>query len=84
VAPDQFDAFDEPGYVKIAWTLRADPTGFNKSLFCTETRAATTDHAARVKFRLYWSLFSPGIVLIRRLLLKQLRDEAKRRAVSQV
>ena len=25
--PDEFAAFNQPGYVKIAWTLRADPVG---------------------------------------------------------
>jgi hypothetical protein len=36
---------------------------------CHETRVATTDAAAGAKFRRYWSCFSPGIVLIRWLLL---------------
>ena len=31
LAPDQFAAFDEPGYVKIAFSLRADPAGSNTS-----------------------------------------------------
>jgi hypothetical protein len=78
---EQFATFDEPDYVKIAWTLRADASGLNESLFRTETRAATTDQPARAKFRLYWFLFSPGIVLILGLLLKQLRAEAEGRAI---
>src|SRR5579864_3581047 len=41
--PDGFEAFHEPGYVKIAWTLRADPIDTSNSVFRTETRAATTD-----------------------------------------
>ena len=27
LAPEEFRAFHEPGYVKIVWTLRADPVG---------------------------------------------------------
>jgi hypothetical protein len=76
---DQFVAFNEPDYVKIAWTLRADPAGPNASIFRHETRVMTTDLGARVKFRRYWSCFSPGIKLIRCLLLVPLRNEAERR-----
>ena len=78
--PDEFVAFDEPGFVKIAWTLRADATTPHGSVFRTETRVATTDTAARARFRWYWARFSPGILLIRWLLLRPLRREAERRA----
>ena len=77
--PDQFAAFDEPGYVKIAWTLRAEPIGPAESLLRTETRAVATDHAAREKFRTYWSFLSPGIVLIRWALLRPVKIDAERR-----
>jgi hypothetical protein len=80
IAPDRFAAFDEPNYVKIVWTLRADSTGDRESIFRTETRVATTDAAARTKFRRYWALTSPGITLIRRLSLRPLKREAERRA----
>ena len=78
--PDEFAAFREPGFVKIAWTLRADPRGEGASTFRTETRVVATDPAARAKFRRYWSLASPGIVLIRRLMLGPVKREAERRA----
>ena len=78
--PDAFLAFEDPDYVKIVWTLRADPAGVNGSMFRTETRVMTTDAAARAKFRRYWSFFSPGIILIRRASLGPLKREAERRA----
>ena len=77
--PAEFSAFAEPGYVKIAWTLRADPAGPSESIFRTETRVMTTDAEARRQFRWYWARFSPGIVLIRRVLLGQVKREAERR-----
>jgi hypothetical protein len=80
--PDEFAAFNEPGWVKIAWTLRADPGGDGESMFRTETRATTTDAASRAAFRRYWSLFSPGIVFIRRVSLGLLKAEAERRAMT--
>ncbi len=78
--PDEFAIFDEPDYVKIVWTLRADPIGDSHSVFRTETRATATDAQARRKFRLYWSAFSPGIWLIRWLSLGPLRRDAEARA----
>jgi hypothetical protein len=80
IAPDRFASFDEPGYVKIVWTLRADPVSDHESIFRTETWVATTDAAARTKFRRYWALASPGISVIRWLSLDPLRREAERRA----
>jgi hypothetical protein len=78
--PDEFAAFAGPGFVKIAWTLRADPIGDDGSIFRTETRALATDATARARFRRYWAFASPGIALIRRLSLQPLRREAERRA----
>jgi hypothetical protein len=78
--PDEFTTFNEPGYVKIAWTLRADPTGTAGSVFRTETRAVATDAAARAKFRRYWSFLSPGIIVIRWLMLQPVKAAAERRA----
>ena len=80
VAPQDFSDFHEAGYVKIAWTLRADPVGDQHSVFRTETRAIATDLDARIRFRRYWSFLSPGITLIRRTMLNSLRVEALRRA----
>ena len=80
VPPDQFAAFHEPGHVKIAWTLRADSAGPNKSVFRTETRAICTDAESRTKFRLYWSFLSPGIILIRKMSLGPLKKAAEYRA----
>jgi hypothetical protein len=80
VPPDEFAAFAEADYVKIAWTVRADPDAAGTSIFRTETRAAATDAAARVKFRRYWSLLSPGILLIRRMMVGAVKADAERRA----
>jgi hypothetical protein len=78
--PQEFVAFEEPDYVKIAWTLRVDPIDGDHSVFRTETRVVATDPGARAKFRWYWSLLSPGIILIRRAMLGPLRGAAERRA----
>ncbi|HET6837190.1 MAG TPA: hypothetical protein VFH24_04045 [Gemmatimonadales bacterium] len=77
--PEQFASFQEPGYAKIIWTLEAEPTGAESSVFRTETRVTTTDAESRRRFRHYWSMVSPGVVLIRHEMLRLVRREAARR-----
>lgn len=79
VPAGEFAAFAEPDYVKIAWTLRADPVDDGSAVFRTETRVMPTDAAARAKFRRYWPFFSPGIKSIRRMALREVRAQAARR-----
>jgi hypothetical protein len=78
--PDEFISFQESGYVKIVWTLRADPRGTHQSIFRTETRAVATDRQAREKFRRYWAFLSPGIIAIRRAMLPAVKIKAERRS----
>jgi hypothetical protein len=77
--PDEFAAFDTPGFAKIAWTIRVDRLGPASSRFYTETRVATTDAEARRRFRRYWTMVSPGVRLIRREILRLVRADAERR-----
>ena len=78
--PDEFASFNEPGFVKIAWTIRADPVSASESVFRTETRARATSASARAKFRRYWSFLSPGIIIIRWMMLGPVKADAERRA----
>ena len=76
IPPESFAAFAEPDFVKIVWTLRADPAP-GGTIFRTETRAVATDAAARQKFRRYWALLSPGIIAIRMAMLPALKTAAE-------
>ena len=75
--PEDFASFDEPGWVKIVWTLGVDSLGPARSRFRTETRVLTTGAASRARFRRYWAVFSPGILLIRREALRLVRRRAE-------
>jgi hypothetical protein len=77
--PEEFAVFNEPGYAKIAWTIVVKPDGSGGSVFRTETRVVTTDADARRRFRRYWTMVSPGVVLIRREMLRLVRRDAERR-----
>lgn len=78
--PEEFAAFAEPGFVKIAWTLRADALGPTTTIFRTETRARATDAIAGARFRRYWSLVSPGIRIIRLAMLPLVKSAAEQRS----
>lgn len=78
VPSDEFAAFAEPDYVKIVWTLEADPIGPERTRFRTETRVEPTDAAARRKFFWYWMAFGIGIRVIRWSMLRELRRKALR------
>lgn len=76
---ERFAAFDSAGYAKIVWTLAAEPLDDSTSLVSTTTRVRTTDAESRRRFRRYWSIFSPGILLIRRSTLPIVRADAEAR-----
>ena len=77
--PAEFARFNEPGYAKIAFTIRIDPTGSDSCVAGTETRVQTTDAESRARFRCYWAFLSPGIELVRVILLRQIKCQAERR-----
>lgn len=72
---DDFVAFAEPGWAKMALDLCAVPDGTGARLE-TETRVFLTDRTARRRFAAYWLVIRPFSGLIRRLWLRA----AKRRA----
>lgn len=77
--PDEFVAFREPGFVKIVVDIAAVPVDDSTSIFRIETLVATTDSLARKRFRRYWAVFSPGILLIRQLALSAVKRDAEER-----
>jgi hypothetical protein len=80
IPPGDFSSFDTPGFVKIAFTMAAEPVDARSSVVWTETRVATTDAYARDRFRRYWAVVSPGVRVIRIQTLRLVRADAERRA----
>jgi len=64
--------FAEPGWARMAMTLRAEP-----GRLVTETRVALTDEAARRAFHRYWLVVRPFSGLTRRLLLRAAKRAAE-------
>src|SRR5690606_30952545 len=61
-----FAAFAEPGFVKVAWAMRAVPRGWNQTRLEFELRVEPTDEAAWSPFRRYYRVIGPVSRFIRR------------------
>ncbi|WP_263410917.1 hypothetical protein [Terriglobus tenax] len=73
---ESFAGFQQPGFVKIAWTLRVQPAQHGARVV-TETRVTSNDEASRAHFRTYWALVMPGTYLIRWFALRAIRKQAE-------
>jgi hypothetical protein len=69
-----FAAFDEPGWIKVAWALRVVPRDDLGSRLELELRVDATDDASWTKFKRYFLLIGPPSRLIRRSMLAALTE----------
>ena len=76
--PEQFRSFDEPGFAKIATSIRVDPYGNDSSILTMDTRVALTDDTSRQRFKRYWLIIGPFSSLVRRMALRLLATELRR------
>jgi hypothetical protein len=67
-----FAAFEEPGWIKVAWALRVVRRGERASRLELELRVDATDDESWAKFKRYFLLIGPASRLIRRSLLAAL------------
>jgi hypothetical protein len=63
----------KPGTARAAWNFIVEPGRLS-----TETRIRCADAASRRKFGVYWFFVRPFSGLIRRFMLRAIRDEAER------
>jgi hypothetical protein len=76
VEASAFTSFAEPGFAKIVWSFKLDEAdGIRLS---TQTRVRCLDRASLVRFRLYWAFAGPFSGLVKRELLRLVRECAQR------
>ena len=80
LSASEFTGFSRIGFAKIAWSIRVEPDGPHRSVASSETRVTITDPVSRARFRWYWAFVSPGILLIRRAMLRRLKRYAERQS----
>ena len=75
VAPDDFAAFAEPGFGKIACNFSVRPYGDRATLLSYECRTTTTDTASRRAFARYWRVVHPFVAHIMRATVATVCDD---------
>jgi len=75
---EQFIAFTEPGYVKVAINFRFVSRGDGQTLLTTETRNLPINQKDCRIFGRYWRIIYPGSAIIRRLWLDELAQKAEK------
>ena len=76
---EQFQAFNEPGYMKVAINFRIIGTGNKETLLTTETRVDETTKADSYVFGHYWRVVYPGSAIIRRVWLDTIKKKAEQK-----
>jgi hypothetical protein len=78
---EEFAAFDQPGYAKMAANFRLAPIACGRAVqLSTETRVACTDTASARRFARYWQLIRPASGAIRRSWLAAIKRRAEQYA----
>jgi hypothetical protein len=70
VLPGEFDAFAEPGYAKMVWSLQVHPRTGGGSWIGIELRADATDDEGWSNFATYWSSLENRSRVLRRTALR--------------
>lgn len=69
-----------PRTARAIWNFSINPEGPSSCTLLTETRVLCADEHARRRFRLYWLLVRPGSGIIRRMMLRTIRNLAENEA----
>lgn len=77
VRPEDFAAFDEPGFLKLAVSSRVEPLGYDQSILHYEARVEATGDEAKRQFVRYWKVIAPGNDVIVRRALHRIKAEAE-------
>jgi hypothetical protein len=71
--PDAYASFAEPGWIKVAWTIRLEPLGAASTRLTFDLRVDATDEDSWTRFKRYWLVIGPGSHFVRHALLAGLR-----------
>ncbi|HEY7596182.1 MAG TPA: hypothetical protein VH969_23765 [Actinophytocola sp.] len=74
MTPDEFAAFAEPGWGRIAAGLSLRPYGKDRTLVSYEARTAINDRTSARRFAWYWLIVSPFVAHVMRAVLTTLRE----------
>jgi len=79
---DSFAGAVRPGLARAVWNFSIKESAGGETILSTETRVVCGDAASRRKFRLYWFFVRPFSGLIRRIMLRNVRQTSVCRSLS--
>lgn len=71
----EFIEFQQKGVAKAVWNFTFERVGDNETRLTTETRVFCPDEKSTIKFKLYWFFVGPFSGIIRREILRSIKDE---------
>lgn len=77
MTPEAFAAFNDAGYAKAVWNFHLEEQPDCSTLLNTETRVLCTDDVSRKKFLRYWFIVGPFSGLIRKEMLRTIKQQAE-------
>lgn len=77
MTPDEFAAFDDPGWGRIAAKFTLRPYGEGRTLLSYEARTATNDDDSAKRFARYWGAVRPFVGHVMRAALATVRRNAE-------
>jgi hypothetical protein len=72
-SPEAYADFAEPGWIKVAWSIRLEPLGDAATRLVFDLRVDATDESSWTKFARYWLVIGPGSHFIRSTFLSGMR-----------
>ncbi len=79
---DDFDQPVPPGLARAVWNFSVQPSNQGQTILSTETRVVCGDSSSRRKFRAYWFFVRPFSGLIRRIMLRTVRQTSVCRGLT--
>ena len=78
----EFESFDTKGYAKAAANIMIKENSNKETIVSTETRILCTSPGSRIRFLIYWMLIRPFSGIIRKEILRIIKQEAERKTKS--
>ncbi len=79
---DKFESFNTKGYAKAAANIMIKEIGNKETIVSTETRVLCTSPGSRIRFLIYWMFIRPFSGIIRKEMLRIIKQEAERKTNS--
>ena len=83
ITPEEFIRFDQKHHIKVVWNFFLEPDSQGNTILTTHTRVGCAGRLSRTLFGVYWLMISYLSGLIRKIMLKLIKNNAEKRRLEQ-